>query len=86
MIKFLFMVNFYQRAHAVSEQLYINDIYRVFFIEGQIRISYKMLKLSLFHVAYGLKTELTMGHLISDQFKLPIYVIDIHINMQKLQL
>ena len=63
------MVNFYQRAHAVSEQLYINDIYRVFFIEGQIRISCKMLKILLFHVVLGLRTEVTMGYLISDQFK-----------------
>ena len=44
-----------------------------------------MLKISLFHDGSGLRTEVTMGDLISDQFKLPIYVINIHINMQKLQ-
>ena len=55
--------------------------YRVFFIEGQIRISYKMLKISLFHVGSGLRPELTMGNLMSDQFKSPIYVINIHINL-----
>ena len=43
--------------------------YRVFFIEGQIRISCKMLKILLFHGGFGLRTELTMGYLISDQFK-----------------
>ena len=46
-----------------------NSKYRVFFIERQIRISYKMLKISLFHVGSGLRTEVTMGNLISDQFK-----------------
>ena len=61
-------------------------IYRVFFIEGQIRISCKMLKISLFHVVSGLRTEVTMGDLISDQIKSPFYVIDAHINLQKLQL
>ena len=60
--------------------------YRVFFIEGQIRISCKMLKISLFHVGSGLRTEVTMGDLISDQIKSPFYVIDAHINLQKLQL
>ena len=60
--------------------------YRVFFIEGQIRISYKMLKISLFHVGSALRTELTMGYLISDQFKSSIYVINAHINLQKLKL
>ena len=43
--------------------------YRVFFIEGQIRIGYKMLKILLFHVGFGLRTEVIMGYLISDQFK-----------------
>ena len=43
--------------------------YRVFFIEGQIRIGYKMLKILLFHVGFGFRTEVTMGYLISDQFK-----------------
>ena len=43
--------------------------YRVFFIEGQIRISCKMLKILLFHVGFGLRTEVIMGYLISDQFK-----------------
>ena len=43
--------------------------YRVFFIEGQIRISCKMLKILLFHGGFGLRTEVTMGNLISDQFK-----------------
>ena len=50
---------------------YMIDVsrYRVFFIEGQIRISRKMLKILLFHVVLGLRTEVTMGYLISDQFK-----------------
>ena len=39
------------------------------FFEGQIRISCKMLKISLLHVGFGLRTEVTMGNLISDQFK-----------------
>ena len=43
--------------------------YRVFFIEGQIRIGYKMLKILLFHVGFGFRMEVTMGYLISDQFK-----------------
>ena len=43
--------------------------YRVFFIEGQIRIGYKMLKILLFHVGFGFRTEVTMWYLISDQFK-----------------
>ena len=43
--------------------------YRVFFIEGQIRIGYKMLKILLFHVGFGFRTEVTMGYLISDKFK-----------------
>ena len=43
--------------------------YRVFFIEGQIRISCKMLKILLFHGGFGLRTDVTMGNLISDQFK-----------------
>ena len=45
-----------------------------------------MLKILLFYVGSALRTESTMGHLISDQFKSPIYVIDAHINLQKLQL
>ena len=53
------------------------------FIEGQIRISYKMLKISLIHVSSGLITELTMGHLISDQFKSPFYVINAYIYYHK---
>ena len=52
-----------------SLKLYQLESYRVFFIERQIRISYKMLKISLFHVGSGLRTEVTMGHLISDKFK-----------------
>ena len=59
--------------------------YRVFFIEGQIRISYKILKIPLIHVGSGLRTELTMGLLISDQFKSPLYVINAHISLEKLQ-
>ena len=43
--------------------------YRVFFIEGQIRIGHKSLKLLLFHVGFGLRMEVIMGYLISDQFK-----------------
>ena len=43
--------------------------YRVFFIEGQRRIGYKMLKILLFHVGFGFRTEVTMGYLISGQFK-----------------
>ena len=50
-------------------KLYENGLYRVFFIEGQIRISCKMLKILLFHVGFGLRTEVIMGYLISDQFK-----------------
>ena len=42
---------------------------QVFFIEGQIRIGYKMLKKLLFHVGFGFRMEVTMGYLISDQFK-----------------
>ena len=44
--------------------------YRVFFIEGQIRISCKMLKILFFHVGFGLKMEVIMGNFISDQFKI----------------
>ena len=43
--------------------------YRVFFIEGQIRIGYKMLKILLFHAGFGFRTEVTLGYLISDKFK-----------------
>ena len=42
-------------------------IYRVFFIVGQIRINCKMLKISL--VGFGLRTGVTLGNLISDQFE-----------------
>ena len=53
-------------------KLYENGLYRVFFIEGQIRISCKMFKISLFHfVDSGLRIELRMGHFIPDQFKSP---------------
>ena len=52
-------------------KLYENGLYRVFFIEGQIRISCKMFKISLFHVDSGLRIELRMGHFIIDQFKSP---------------
>ena len=44
--------------------------YRVFFIEGQIRIGYKMLKILLFHVGFGFRTEVKMGHLNSDHFEM----------------
>ena len=43
--------------------------YRVFFIEGQIRISCKMLKILFFHVGLRPRMEVIMGYLISDQFK-----------------
>ena len=46
------------------------NIYRVFFIEGQIRISCKILKILLFHVGFGLRTEVTMGHLMYDHFQM----------------
>ena len=55
--------------------------YRVFFIEGQIRISCKMLKILLFHVGFGLRTEIIMGYLISDQFKTHFEVLNAHINL-----
>jgi len=73
---------------SVSTQFvtYLEALYRVFFIEGQMEIGCKMLKVSLFHVVSGLKTEVTMGDLISDQKKSPFYVIDAHINLQKLKL
>ena len=74
------------KFHISSPWAYQIPLYRVFFIEGQIRISYEMLKISLFHVGSGLRPELTMGHLISDQFKSPIYVINIRIILRKLQL
>ena len=45
-----------------------------------------MLKISLFHVVSRLRTEVTMGDLISDQNKSPFYVIDAHTNLQNLQL
>ena len=40
-----------------------------------------MLQISLFHVGSGLKTEVTMGDLISDQIKSPFYMINTHINL-----
>ena len=69
----------------LSEKKFFLPKYRVFFIEGQIRIICKMLQISLFHVGSGLKTEVTMmGDLISDQIKSPNQ--NVHINLQKLQL
>ena len=41
-----------------------------FFIESRKVICYKILKISLFHVGFGLRAEVTMGYLISDQFKM----------------
>ena len=46
----------------------ILSTYRVFFIERLKVISYKILKIQLFHDGFGLRTCVTMGHLISDQF------------------
>ena len=45
-------------------------IYRVFFIESGKVICYKILKMWLFHDGFGLRTEVIMGHLISDHFKM----------------
>ena len=39
------------------------------FIESRKVICYKILKISLFDVGFGLRIEVTMGNLISDQFK-----------------
>ena len=44
--------------------------YRVFFIESVKVIGYKIFRISLFYVVFGLRTEVTMGHLISDHFKM----------------
>ena len=44
--------------------------YRVFFIESRKVICYKILKITLFHVGFGPRTEVTMGYLLSDQFKM----------------
>ena len=60
--------------------------YRVFFIESGKVICYKILKISLFYVVFVIKIEVTMGHLISDHFKMHFWIIDAHINLQKLHL
>ena len=57
-----------------------------FFMESQKVICYETLKISLFHGGFGLRTEVTVGHLISDHFKMHFKVINAHINLQKLQL
>ena len=44
--------------------------YRVFFIESGKVICYKIHKIWLFHDGFGLRTEVKMGHLISDHFKM----------------
>ena len=41
-----------------------------FFIESGKVICYKKLKISLSHVIFGLRTEVIMGHLKSDHFKM----------------
>ena len=59
----------YQKKH--ENLLYpLGCYYRVFFIESGKVICYKILKISFFHVGFGPRTEVTMGHLISDQFKM----------------
>ena len=60
--------------------------YRVFFIESQKVICYKIPKISLFHVSFWLKTEVTMGHLISDHFEMYFEVLNAHINLQMLHI
>ena len=65
---------------------FIISTYRVFFIESGKVICYKILKISLFYVVFVIKIEVTMGHLISDHFKMHFWIIDAHINLQKLHL
>ena len=69
-------MRFVFKSISIANSLYLTFtgrvaeyMYRVFFIEGQIRIGYKMLKKLLFHVGFGFRMEVTMGYLISDQFK-----------------
>ena len=50
--------------------IFLIMLYRVFFNESRKVIGYKVLKISLFHVCFGLRTEVTLGHLISDHFKM----------------
>ena len=62
---------FFRMITSLSEKInsfYQNmfQLYRVFFIEGQIRIGFEMPKILLFHVGFGFRTEVTMGYLISD--------------------
>ena len=38
--------------------------------EGQKVNCYKTLRISLFHLGFGLRTEEIMGHLISDHLKM----------------
>ena len=41
-----------------------------FFIESVKVIGYKNLKIQLCHAGFGLRTKVTLGHLIYDQFKM----------------
>ena len=47
-----------------------NLTYRVFFIESGKVICYKILKISLSCVIFGLRREVTLGHLMSDHFEM----------------
>ena len=54
----------------ICVEVYSSVYYRVFFIERSKVICYKRLKISLSHVVFGLRREVTMGHLMSDHFKM----------------
>ena len=64
----LFMVTNILTLLLSCERTYLFR-YRVFFIESGKLICYKILKILLFHDGFGFRTEVTMGYLISDQFK-----------------
>ena len=67
------IINFDLSSLSVPELVWLHvyhgkDIYRVFFIESGKVICYKVLKISLSHVVFGLRREVTIGHLMFDHF------------------
>ena len=62
LVKMPLIVQFQELARLIS--------YRVFFIESAKVICYKRLKILLSKVVFGLRREVTMGHLMSDHFKM----------------